>query len=144
MRWNLGYDIYITRAEDWANNESLQITIDEWLALVQSDAELIPVTENGQGFVVWRGTTKYPETWFDWLAGNIVTKNPDRATMHKMLEIASRLGAKIQGDDGELYDEVAIDGFDDSYLDGKSDASIAQSVLPGKQPSIFQRLLRRR
>ena len=140
----MGYDIHITRAEHWANNESLQITINEWLALVQSDSELIPAPENGQGFVVWRGATKYPETWFDLLAGNIVTKNPDRATMRKLLEISGTLNAQVQGDDGELYDEAAVDGFDDAYLDGNSQTPIAQSVLRDKRPSLFQRLLVRR
>lgn len=140
----MGYDIHITRAEDWANNESVQIAIDEWLALVQGDPELIPTPENGQGFVVWRGATKYPETWFDWLAGNIVTKNPDRATLLKMLKIAAILNAKVQGDDGELYAAAAVDGFDDSYLDGNSHTPAAQSALPNKRVTIIQRLLGRR
>ena len=140
----MGYDIHITRAEHWANNESLQITINEWLALVQSDSELISAPENGQGFVVWRGATKYPETWFDLLDGNIVTKNPDRATLRKMLGIAVALNAQVQGDDGELYDQAAVDGFDDAYLDDNSHTPTAQSVLLDKRPSFFQRLLGRR
>ena len=69
---------------------------------MQSDPELIPVPENGKCFVIWRGATKYPETWFDWFDGNIVTKNPDRATLLKTLKIAAILNAKVQGDDGEL------------------------------------------
>ena len=33
------------------------------------------------------------------------TKNPDAPTIRKMLQIASALNAKVQGDDGEFYTE---------------------------------------
>jgi hypothetical protein len=34
----------------------------------------------------------------------VFTKDPDRATLAKMLRLAGRLGAKVQGDDGEFYE----------------------------------------
>ena len=61
----MGYDVHITRAELWAINEGQEIAAIEWLQFVGSDPELIPVPENGKYFVLWRGATKYPETWFD-------------------------------------------------------------------------------
>jgi hypothetical protein len=116
----MGYDFHVTRAEHWSSTESQGILAEEWLDLIKSDPELVPAPENGQYFVIWRGTTKYPETWFNWISGNITTKNPDKATLRKMLEIATRFNAHVQGDEGEIYDGAAVEVFDDSFLDSSS------------------------
>jgi hypothetical protein len=55
---------------------------------------------NGKYFAVWK------EDWLDWGRGEIFTKNPRRKLVEKMIQIASRLNAKVQGDEGEVY----IDG----------------------------------
>lgn len=115
----MGYDVHITRADSWAENEGHEIAGEEWLAIVQADSELTHSIEDGPYFVRWHGTTKYPETWFDLVNGNIDTKNPDKATMRKMLQIANALGANVQGDDGEIYGELECEMFDDSYLDSQ-------------------------
>jgi len=36
----MGYDVHITRAEDWQEGEAKPITLDEWLAYVNSDPEM--------------------------------------------------------------------------------------------------------
>lgn len=41
--------------------------------------------------------------WFDFRSGNVVVKNPDVAILSKMWKIAQKLGARVQGDDGEIY-----------------------------------------
>jgi hypothetical protein len=41
----------------------------------------------------------------DWEEGQIVVKNPDEILLKKMREIARVLGARVQGDDCEYYDE---------------------------------------
>jgi hypothetical protein len=43
--------------------------------------------------------------WFDFQDGDVVVKNPDEEILKKMWLIAQALGAKVQGDDGEIYDE---------------------------------------
>ena len=62
-----------------------------------------------QGLAVW---TSYSGNgvdgnmaWFDYRHGCIVVKNPDDEILRKMWFIASKMGAKVQGDDGEIYDE---------------------------------------
>ena len=35
--------------------------------------------------------------------GDIFTKNPDPSTIEKMISIAKKLNARVQGDDGEIY-----------------------------------------
>jgi len=37
--------------------------------------------------------------------GNLSIKNPDEECLAKMRQIAARLQARVQGDDGEFYDE---------------------------------------
>lgn len=102
----MGYDLHITRAEHWAENRDAYITADELSSLVESDAELTPDPRNGMHCVVWSGPSEYDEPWFDWSDGNIYAKYPDAPMLGKMLQIAARLGAQVQGDDGEIYARV--------------------------------------
>jgi hypothetical protein len=99
----LGYDLHITRRANWSDEEGPEITAEEWLAVVHDDPELTLAGYTGEHFALWRGKSKYPEPWLDWEDGNVVTKNPDDPLIDKMVEIAKRLDAKVQGDDGEVY-----------------------------------------
>ena len=74
----VGYNLYITRAAEWSQNEGHEIGEVEWLALNVGEP-------------------------FYWADGNVVCKNPDAAMIERMVEMARRLGARVQGDDGELY-----------------------------------------
>jgi hypothetical protein len=103
----MGYDLHITRADFHAINDGREITADEWMRYVESDSELHSLPENGAYFVKWSGKSKYPDPWLDWSGGNIYSKNPDKAIVAKMLQIAQRLGARVQGDDGEFYEDTS-------------------------------------
>jgi len=101
----MGYDVHITRAESWAENEGYWISPEEWLRVVEEDEELRldPHPSNGPYMAIWNGPSENPEPWFDWSDGNVFTKNPDAPLLAKMIELAGRLKAKVQGDDGEVY-----------------------------------------
>jgi hypothetical protein len=101
----MGYDLHITRADCWFQNEGREIAWDEWLGLVASDPELTLDPKNGDEYALWSGRSRYADPWIAWSQGNIDSKNPDRAIVAKMIQIAARLGARVQGDDGEFYDE---------------------------------------
>ena len=104
----MGYDFHITRAEDWSQSETNPIRAEEWLAIVADDPELTLDASNGPYFAVWSGDTTDPErAWFDWSHGRVFTKNPNRATLRKMLGVAERLGALVQGDDGEPHTDAS-------------------------------------
>ena len=36
----MGYDLHVTRADDWTESESSPITLNEWLAYVEEDPEM--------------------------------------------------------------------------------------------------------
>jgi len=116
----MGYDVHITRAEDWTKSEANPITLDEWLACIASDPEirLDAVAEartprgdvlrtESKGLAVWTAWSNDGEddnhAWMAHRRGRIVVKNPDSAILMKMCEIAQRLGARVQGDEGEFY-----------------------------------------
>ena len=102
----MGYDVHITRAEFWAQNDGSEISGDEWLRLVELDSDLRIDTANGTLFAIMEQSPGHQPAWFDWFEGNVYTKNPDRRTLEKMLHIADALGATVQGDDGETYASV--------------------------------------
>jgi hypothetical protein len=97
----VGYELHIHRADEWYHSDQRPITAEEWLAVVAAGPELRIDERSGPYFAVWPGPCRYPGgTWFE---GRVFTKNPDRATLAKMLELAGRLGARVQGDHGEFY-----------------------------------------
>ncbi len=99
----MGYELHITRARFWAENEGSEISQDEWRALVDSDPDLTIDVRNGPFFAVLISQSEETPGWLDWSDGNISTKNPNRDLLAKMLQIADTLEAAVQGDDGELY-----------------------------------------
>jgi len=98
----MGYDLHITRAESWAENEGLEISAQEWHDYISRDGELRIDADNAD-MVLWNGKSQYSEPWFAYRMGEIYTKNPDKPMIVKMCKIAVSLNARVQGDDGELY-----------------------------------------
>ena len=98
----MGYDLHITRALQWNENEGQQILAEEWLNVRGLDHELIADPEYGPY------AARFPESdsegWMDWLDGNVYTTDPDRSTVAKMLLFARQLDARVQGDGGEWYE----------------------------------------
>ena len=103
----MSYQVYVTRAEFWAENEGSEISAGEWLAVLQEDEELTREPSNGPYFAALSGSPEDDESWLDWTEGNICTAYPDRRTQEKMLQIARQLGGAVQGDDGEIYARLA-------------------------------------
>jgi hypothetical protein len=107
----MGYDLHITRKKFWADAQGPAITADEWLAYVVTDPQL-RLDANSKGHTVTLAIpSKYPDPWLEWSEGEIYTKNPDEPILSKMLEIATVLKAKVQGDDGEIYRSANFEDF---------------------------------
>jgi hypothetical protein len=99
----MGYNLYITRAKWYHQNDGQWITTAEWLRYVERDPELRLAGYNGEYFALWSGKSQYPDPWLNWSRGNIYSKSPDDAIIKKMVAIAKDLSARVQGDDGEVY-----------------------------------------
>jgi hypothetical protein len=111
----MGYDLHITRAESWWESKDTPVALADWRALVKEDPELEETgvaeasTPEGrlryenEGLSVWSAHPEGQPVWFDWQDGCVVVKNPDEPTIAKMIRLAERLGAHVQGDDGERY-----------------------------------------
>lgn len=118
----MGYNIHVTRKENWFDEDGPNISIDEWSTLVEGDAEMrmdgyAEATMSGggkfrvesDGLAVWVAYSGHDENrnmaWFDFDGANIVVKNPDVEILKKMWRIAQKLEARVQGDECELYDQ---------------------------------------
>jgi hypothetical protein len=99
----MGYDLHITRKEFWADEEGPTISHEEWEAYVATDPEVTRDPNNTENdYLCQTGNQEWPLWWMD---GEVFTKNPSDTAMSKLASIATEIGARVQGDDGELYDE---------------------------------------
>ena len=113
---------FTSQGENWFDEDGPAISVDEWSKLVVSDSEMRmegfaeATTSDGSklrvesdGLAVWVAYSGRDDdgnlAWFSFNGGNIVVKNPDTEILKKMWQIAQRLSAQVQGDEGELYDE---------------------------------------
>jgi hypothetical protein len=118
----MGYDVHITRREDWCERAGPAISIEEWSKLLAQDAEMrldgyaeisapdgTTIRIEEEGLAVWTAYSVHQENgnrvWFSFYDGNITCKNPDAEILMKMWRIAQKLSAIVQGDEGESYDE---------------------------------------
>jgi hypothetical protein len=97
----MGYDIHITRREYWSANEGEPITLAEWLAYVEQDPELT-LLDNIDYDVDWEGADGRCGSLFYAPYGSLKCKYNEQI-IDKMVQIASDLGAKVMGDDDEIY-----------------------------------------
>lgn len=116
----MGYDLHITRKEYWFDEERAtnDITLEEWLLFIQSnnselessDAYWVKVpgdytkSQPAPGFCEWTAHPQNERPWFKFSDGDISTKNPDEPTIKKMISMAKEFNAKVQGDNGEVYE----------------------------------------
>jgi hypothetical protein len=80
--------------------------------------------------VIWFGEGGVPDDiegagWFCWDDGEIGTKNPDKANIRKMTQIAVALNARLQGDDFEEY---------------RANGEIWEYKYVDKPPGLFKRI----
>lgn len=105
----MGYELHITRKENWSDEEGPAISEAEWRRLIAQDPELqldtdtrCSMSDGEYVFAAWNGKTGA----LGYYNGEITAKNPEEPLIRKMVAIAQRLGATVQGDDGERYPEA--------------------------------------
>lgn len=114
----MGYDIHITRKAHWAARGEPRIGLNEWLAIIQDDPQLVktPRYDEGSGEVHMLSLDDVYVNCFTYYDGQVSVKNPTREIILKMVDIAKSLNACVMGDDEEIYQ---VDGTPDrpaSYI----------------------------
>jgi hypothetical protein len=110
----MGYDLHITRADNWMDAAEHPIFDAAWTLVVDGDPSLELRTTDSYDYrdsstgktvrvhpVIWKAHAEEPAFWL--MKGEITCKNPDESTVAKMKEIAAKLGARVFGDDDEEY-----------------------------------------
>jgi hypothetical protein len=109
----LAYSLHIHRRAEWSDRGS-DISLAEWQALCAADPTLdltgLATARNprtgeviemrAEGMARWDGPVT---AWFNLDRGRITVDGAQDAVIAKALEIAERLGARVQGDEGEFY-----------------------------------------
>jgi len=98
----MGYDLHVTRKEHWFDETGPTIDFAEWVAYIASDPEVVPDWEN-PGPENARFAAAHGDVPLWWDDGEVLTKNPAPDVIAKLVRIARALGARVQGDEGELY-----------------------------------------
>jgi hypothetical protein len=97
---------------------------------------------------VWTAWSHHGEhgdmAWFHHHHDNVAVKNPDREIRRKMWRLAERLGAKVQGDDGEYYDRFGNPTDDASKTRTYWPLSFATSALRSSGATRWAEISRRR
>ena len=98
-----GYDLHISRKPFWADDFGPKITFEEWQEYLKIDPQVIrDVANSPQDFIVFIPGESFP-LWYREDIGELFTKDPTDGAITKLEEIAHRLNARVQGDDGEFY-----------------------------------------
>ncbi|MFI7426662.1 hypothetical protein ACIBPB_06715 [Micromonospora sp. NPDC049836] len=104
----MGYELHISRAEEYYDSEEHPIALDEWLSYAESNPALgvggwLSWDEDRQPIYEYACTdgSLVSLTWFE---GAIEIKGHfEGEAYHEFGSIAEDLRANLQGDDGERY-----------------------------------------
>jgi hypothetical protein len=110
----MSYGVHIIRADRAVYPRT--ISLEEWLAYVNSDGEMTVKTHGGINspkdevidapeLAEWTDPLTGKKADFDLTrSGRVSVSSPSRATLIKMFKIADSLGAIVRGDGNEYYD----------------------------------------
>jgi hypothetical protein len=96
---SVGYELHITRAQDWSTSATKPITQTEWSSIAVGDPRLARTAE-ATAFTL--GGADGPVLY--WVADQINVKGiDDPAQITELSDVARLFDAVVQGDDGEVY-----------------------------------------
>lgn len=144
----MGYELHIHRKDNWFDEKSSKpVSYEEWKAVAKADEELIIVGSYGDRRVDFEipiyGWPK-PDgeaVSFIWLIDEVSVSFSGDAAIVKAFELSQKLGAKLQGDENEVYRADGSFFFEDpddqAYYDNLS------QTTEEKPRSFFSRLFKR-
>ena len=99
----MGYDLHITKKDFWADENGQCISREDWNNYVKTDNQIQHNTKNSiDDFLVSLEREHFP-LWYNPDICEIYTNNPSKKVIDKLIKISEALGARVQGDDGEIY-----------------------------------------
>lgn len=99
----MGYGIHISRPRFWEGGPH-KIGPDEWRNIVDTDPEFEASSElEDEPLYYWKPHPERPFFRYTANSGYVTVETLDEIILSKMLQIAEKLGAEIQGDEGEFY-----------------------------------------
>lgn len=103
----MGYDLHITRADEWEDAEDDPIPLDEWVAFARGWVELTETDalDDGTGAPVFiLGDDPAVSAALYWSGGRIKVRGADESYVPPLVDIALALDSVVLGDDGEAYE----------------------------------------
>src|SRR4030095_16791199 len=97
----MGYDVHITRMHSWYAEGEPAITRQQWQSVLTDDPDLERIDENDTAQML--DPSRHVARFFCYANGQISVKKPNKPVLMKMLAIADKLGARVIGDDDEVY-----------------------------------------
>lgn len=99
----MGGDLHVTRAGEWWESDSAPITLGEWIAYVDACDDL---RIERDGSAIWMGHPHHEGAGvrFSFPGDHVTAQQPDAVTTTRLHEIAAALGARVQGENGELHE----------------------------------------
>lgn len=146
----MGYDIHITRAKYWFEEEEGFVTLDEVLAVWDKLDEGFSVDRSGKvysnplpdgsvlaaevdDFIVYRFGDGEDDKAHIYFGEDCAPNFNGGIFVHKLeklvpvIKLAELVGAVVQGDDGEIYDEEHLEGY---FPDDEEEEEPAAEPVP--------------
>ena len=111
----MGYEVHITRKPNWFDDAGPVISLEEWIEYVLSDPEMqecyrwiddeVPPRLALVDVAGWKAHPTNSRVYLCHVEDRNSTRDPDNATLKKMHKIAIVLNARVQGHEGEEYNE---------------------------------------
>lgn len=102
----MAYTLYITCPPHYRSPHRRKLRASAWADLIASDPSLslLPPESHPDGpAAAFQSHPNEPTALFRFRDGNILCANPDEHAVAKLLQLATALGAHLQGEDGEIH-----------------------------------------
>ncbi|MEP1231191.1 MAG: hypothetical protein ABJG88_10985 [Litorimonas sp.] len=139
----MGYDLHIHRKENWFDeNSSKPITYEEWQTVAKADKDLEVIGTAGDILSYGSTNSNTDTVGFHWTQNEIQVTFRGNAAIIKAYELAQILGAKLQGDEGEVYRTDGSSYFEDpddqAYYD-----NLRKKTESSEHRSFFSKLFKK-
>ncbi|HEX7168334.1 MAG TPA: hypothetical protein VF230_15245 [Acidimicrobiales bacterium] len=99
----MGYDLHLTRAEEWFDSELVPIPEPEWNAIARSALQVSTHYAAGEASPVYQFEDSADSPTMQWGHGQVTVWGAGETDIAALVALAERLDARLMGDDSETY-----------------------------------------